>query len=85
MKLAHQALKNGRMLRIDRVDIHAPFGGHARDEIARYHQRFFVGQGNGFSGFDGLDRWEQAGVAHHRCQHHIHAVHLHHLRNRIQP
>ncbi len=55
MELPCQALQNSRMLRINRVDIYPVLlcqPGKFRSPVY-YYQRFFVREGNGFSGFNG--------------------------------
>ena len=69
--LADETLEDGRVFAIDGEDGGAFFEGEARDVGSSHDEGFFVGQGDGFSGFDGADRWAEACKADHGGQHHI--------------
>ena len=63
---AGQALEDGRVLGIDRHDLRTAFSGAAHDDIARAHERFFIGQRDAAALFDSRERRPQADRAGHR-------------------
>ena len=72
------------MFRIDRQDRNFVFDSQGRNQFAGHHQRLFVCQGDRLTGLDRRDRRSQAGIAHHRRQHHIDRFRLHDLGDGIR-
>lgn len=71
------------MFGVDGIDVHRLLFRQSRDELACYHQRFLVRQGDVLAGTDRAQRRLQSGVTDERGQHHVDPVHLHDLLERI--
>ena len=67
-----QALEDGRMFRVHRIDGGFATGGFLHYQGTCGHQGFLVGQGDGLAGPDGRQGGTQAAEAYHRRHHHIH-------------
>ena len=67
------------MFRVHRQDRHLMLGGQLHDQLAGHDQSFLIRQGDRLSRLDRRDRRSQAGITHHRRQHHIDRLRLHHL------
>ena len=63
---AGQALEDSRVLGIDRHDLRAAFPCAAHDDVARAHERFFIGQRDAAAFFDSRERRPQADRTGHR-------------------
>ena len=64
---AHQALENGRMLRVDGDDLRAGCARRGLHELPGADHGLFVGKGNALFLVDGRERRPQGGKAAHRC------------------
>ena len=74
---AQQALENGRMFRVHRIDGRMAALGLPHHQRTGRHQGFLVGQGDGFPRPDGGKRGPEPAEAHHGGHHHIHLGSLH--------
>ena len=59
------------MLAVHGQNRRAVLQGERRNEFARHDERLFVGQCDGFPGFDGRDGGAESGETHHGRHHHI--------------
>ena len=64
---AHQALENGRMLRVDGDDLRAGCARRGLHELPGADHGLFVGKGDALVLVDGRERRPQGGKAAHRC------------------
>ena len=69
---AQQALEDGRMFRIYRIDGSIAAGGLPHHQRTGSHQGFLVGQGDGFAGTDGSQRGFEPAETYHSSYHHLH-------------
>ena len=59
------------MLAVHGQNRRAVFHGELRYEFARHNERLFVGQCDGFPGFDGRHGGAESGETHHGRHHHV--------------
>ena len=78
-----EALKDGRVFRVDGQERRSLFPRQRQNQFARHNQRLLVGQRDGFACLQCGDNGFEAGKAYHSRERHIYRLGLYSLRNGV--